>query len=100
MDIKDLIIDGFTISYVFDAGTGRKSSHFVSANFKLPVPCHIDEVELVRLEASRHVTAWAIQDAVMRAEISSNDAAERMQIVRGNFDGMKATIEKKAAERK
>ena len=89
-------IDGFTISYAFDAGEpGRKSSNFVSVNFKMLEPTSIDEVECLRLEASKTVSVWAIQDALMRGEISSNDAKERIEIIKTNFNGMKSSIEKK-----
>ena len=93
MDVK---VENFTVSYALDAGTGRKSSSFVSVTFRLPVPCDPDSFEATRLEASRKVTIWAIQDAVMRGELSSDDARERIEILKSNFDGMSRTIAKKA----
>lgn len=90
-----MLIDGFTISYSFDAGIGRKSSNFVSVNFKCPNPLSIEESELMRLEASKKVTIWAIQDALLRGEISQEDAKERFEVLKSNFDGMKSALEKK-----
>ena len=89
-------IDSFTISYSFDPGNiGRKSSNFVSVNFKLPHPTSINDVEPLRLEASKKVTMWAIQDALMRGEISQDDAKERLEIVKMNFEGMQSALEKR-----
>jgi hypothetical protein len=91
-----MVIDGFTISYSFDAGNpGRRASNMVSVNFKLPSPMPIEEIETVRLEASKKVTMWAIQDAMLRGEISQDDAKERLEVLRLNFDGMKSALEKR-----
>jgi hypothetical protein len=89
-------IDSFTISYSFDAGnSGRRASNFVSVNFKLHEPTNIEDVEIMRAEASKKVTVWAIQDALMRGEISSDEAKSRLEIVKSNFDGLKASLSKK-----
>jgi hypothetical protein len=90
-------VTNFTISYAFDSNTSgfRKSSNFVSVTFSLPNPVDPAQFELTRLEASRKVTVWAIQDAVMRGEMSQSDAKERMEILKHNFDGMSESISKK-----
>ena len=92
-------IDGFTISYSMDTGTpGSKSSNFVSVNFKLPEPLSMSEVEIVRLEASKKVTVWAISDALMRGELSKEEADERLEILKKNHEVMKSSIEKRAGK--
>ena len=70
----------------------------MSVNFRLPHPIPIDEVESVRLEASKKVSIWAIQDAMLRGEISQDEAKERFDIIRANFDGMKMAMEKKVSK--
>jgi len=90
-----MLIDGFTISYSFDSGMGKRSSNFVSVNFKCPNPVSMEEVEGMRLEASKKVTIWAIQDALLRGEISQEDAKERFEVLRQNFDGMKSALDKR-----
>lgn len=96
--ISNMKIEGFTISYAFDGGNSRKSSSFVSVNFKLPEPLGLDEVEVLRTEASKKVTMWAIQDALMRGEISQDDAKERLDVIKHNFDSMKLALEKRSAK--
>ena len=58
----------------------------------------MEEMEGVRLEASKKVTMWAIQDAMLRGEISQNDAKERLDVLRLNFEGMKSAIEKRTVK--
>ena len=91
----DLKVDGFTISYSFEGNSGKKSSNFVSVNFKLPIPVNVNELDSVRLEASKKVTLWAVQDAVLRGEISQEEARSRVEILRHNFDGMKDKYQEK-----
>lgn len=92
-----LKIENFTISYAMDTGTGRKSSNFMSATFRLPEPVDSDngEFDIVRLEASKRLTMWVIQDAVVRGEISSDEARERISIIKANYDGMTQSLIKK-----
>ena len=93
-----MLVDSFTVSYSFEAGGfGKKSSNFVSVNFKLPEPTLIEDVEIVRLEASKKVTMWAIQDALMRGEISQEDAKSRLDVVKSNFEIMQTAILKRKA---
>ena len=94
-----MLVKNFTISYSFEGNSGRKSSNFLSVNFELPEPMPVEELELVRLEASQKVTIWAIQDALCRGEISIEDARSRMEIVKLNFDGFRKRIEGKKEEK-
>ncbi len=96
----DQNVENFTVSYSFDTngGYGRKSSNFLSVTFRLPSPTSIEDFEITRLEASRKVTLWAIQDAVMRGELSSSDAKERIEVLRINYEGMLNAIKKKSGE--
>lgn len=92
-------IDGFTISYAFDTNSRNlKSSNFISVNFKLPEPTEVDDVELLRIEASKKVTIWAIQDALMRGELTQSEAKERLEIVKSNFDGFKSALQLRKSE--
>lgn len=90
-------VTNFTVSYVLDVGNGRKSSNFVSATFSLPEPCDAAgfEFDEIRLEASKKVTMWAIQDAVARGELSSDEARERIEVIKLNYDGMLKSLNKK-----
>lgn len=90
-------ITNFTVSYAFDTSPsyGRKSSNFMSVTISLPDPVEFDQFESIRLEASKRVTMMTIQDAVMRGEMSSDDAKERIEVLKLNFEGMTKAIHKK-----
>lgn len=90
-----LKVDGFTISYSVDGNAGRRSNSFVSVNFKLPEPTSIEDLEPTRLEASKKVTVWALQDALMRGEIDQETATERMKIVSHNHEKIQEALDRK-----
>ena len=92
-------IDGFTISYSFDTSVyGRKSSNFVSVNFSLPEPVSPDDLDILRLEASKKVTLWAIQDALARGELTQDEAKERLEIIKKNYDGISTALNRKISK--
>jgi len=94
----DSKISSFTVSYSFDVRGGSKSNHFISANFAYPEPQSLDRVEIDRLEASSRVTTWAIQDAVMRGDMGSDEAKERLDILKANYEGMRNALLRKKGE--
>lgn len=91
-------ISSFTVSYSFEIRGGAKSSHFISTNFTYPEPVALEDMELDRLEASSRVTIWAIQDAVMRGDMGSDEAKERIDVLKANFEGMKTAILRRKGE--
>lgn len=88
------MIENFTVSYAFEAGYGKKSNHFLSMGFRIPPGTDPSQIPMIRLEASKMVSMNVIQDAVMRGELSSEDAKERIEVLKLNFEGMKKSLTK------
>jgi hypothetical protein len=91
-------VDSFTVSYSLDCNLGKRSSNFLSMNFKLPEAVPIDQIDAIRAEASRKVTRWVIQDAVMRGEMTQEEARERMETLGHNFAVLQDALERKSTK--
>ena len=91
-------VSNFTVSYSFDVKGRSKSSHFVSTNFTYPEPVSLEDMELDRLEVSSRITIWAIQDAVMRGDMGSEEAKERVDFLKASYEGMKTAILRKKGQ--
>jgi hypothetical protein len=97
LDVASMV-ENFTVSYSVDVGIGKRSNHFVSMTFRIPPGTPPDQVEIIRLDASKKVSLYALQDAVMRGEINSDDAKDRMEILKMNHEGMKSSMLKRIEE--
>lgn len=91
-----LTIDTFSVSYSFDVyKNGEKHGSFVSITVRSDPPIPIEDLQLVKLDASYSVAKSTIMDALVRMIITEEDANDRIQNIKENTEALKLAIMKK-----
>ncbi len=96
MSDRTLTVDSFSVSYTLDIfKNGEKHGNFVSITVRADPPVPIEDLALVKLDASYAVAKATILDALTRMAISEEDAKDRIKSIKENTESLRASIMKR-----
>jgi hypothetical protein len=92
----DLKVKNFTVSYSFESYKGGlKTSHFVSMTFESSQLLDPSDAVYVQTFANEHVTKSTIYDALVRGNITVDEANEMIQNLKNNSEYLRKKLIKK-----
>lgn len=74
---------------------GEKSSHFVSTNVDIIGNVPVDKLPYIQLETAYKVTVSNIYNAMIRGAMTMEDAKERIDSMKENYEMLKKDMEAK-----
>jgi hypothetical protein len=80
IDLTDLRVKSFTVSYTFK----HQGDHFISMGFDIPSPISTEEFEVLNIKANYLVTKAAIYAAIGRSNLSIDQANQLIQMAKHN----------------
>jgi len=93
MSDHKLTIESFSVSYTLDIfKQGEKHGSFVSITVRADPPIPVEDLALVKLDASYAVAKATILDALTRMAISEDDAKDRIRSIKENTDALRTSI--------
>lgn len=92
-------VKSFTVSHSFETYRGgEKRSHFMSFSCDMSGPSSPEEASLAGVDASRHVTAAVIYEAVARGCVTPEDGKQMLSDSETRHRGIAEAMEKKWTE--
>ena len=90
------VVKSFTVSHSFDTYRGgEKKYHFTSFGCDMKEPCAPEEAVMAALDASRHVTAAVIYEAVARGCLLQEEAKQMLHDSEARHQGLLEAVSKK-----
>jgi hypothetical protein len=84
-----MVIKEFTVTHSFDTyRNGNKTSQFVSVKFWDEID-NIEDFPLKQLQAKLVVAKACIWDALVSGDITTEDANERLSLVKDNIEALR-----------
>ena len=71
-----------------------RSSGFVSATVELPEPVSVEDFHIAQLESAYKVSVSVIYNALMRGEISVDQANEKISFFKSSYEELRSAREK------
>lgn len=84
-------------SYALDIHTGgERSSHFVSITAEISEDISLDDLPRFQMEAAYKVSVATIYNAMARGALSVDQANNRIQTLKENFENLKNVLDSRA----